>query len=143
MKKSFGLIFLAIINLLLFSCSNSGSSHETTNTSLGIGKFTKVELKSPLDQEMVTKGQKVFISKCIGCHQLDDKKLVGPGWKGVTSRFSPEWIMNFTSNTDVMLNQDSTAKALLIKYIVRMPQLNPSDEEVRAVYEFMRKNDGQ
>jgi pyruvate-formate lyase-activating enzyme len=67
---------------------------------------------------------------------------VGPGWKAVTSRHSAEWIMNFVTNTDEMLNKDPKAQAQLEICLVRMPNQNLSDEDARALYEFMRKNDG-
>lgn len=70
------------------------------------------------------------------------KKLVGPGWKEVTKRRKVEWIMNFVTNVDEMLNKDANAQAMLEVCLVRMPNQNVSDEEARSLYEFMRKNDG-
>jgi cytochrome c2 len=52
----------------------------------GEGKFTTVELGATLDQAMATKGEEVASVKCTSCHKITDEKLVGPGWKGVTSR---------------------------------------------------------
>jgi cytochrome c2 len=102
----------------------------------------KVDIPSTLDKTMATAGQKVFDVKCASCHKLTDEKLVGPGWKGVTGRHKPEWILNFVTNTDEMLQKDAKAQALLELCLVRMPNQNLSDEEARSVYEFMRKNDG-
>jgi cytochrome c551/c552 len=81
--------------------------------------------------------------KCSACHKLTEEKLVGPGWKGVTERFKPEWIMNFVTNTDAMLDKDPKAQAQLEICLVRMPNQNISDEDARNVYEFMRKNDSK
>jgi hypothetical protein len=67
---------------------------------------------------------------------------VGPGWKGVTERFKPEWIMNFVTNTDEMLNKDPKAQALLEICLVRMPNQNLTDNDARQLLEYMRKNDG-
>ena len=47
--------------------------------------------------------------KCSSCHKLTDEKLVGPGWKGVTERQKPEWIMNFITNPDPMIDKDPKA----------------------------------
>ena len=74
--------------------------------------------------------------------KLTDEKLVGPGWKDVTSRHTAEWIMNFSTNPDEMINKDPKAQAMLELCLVRMPNQNLSDEDARNVYEFMRKNDG-
>lgn len=108
----------------------------------GIGKFTHVEVSAALDKALAEAGNKVYDTKCMSCHRLTDEKLVGPGWKGVTSRHTPEWIMNFATNTDEMLANDPQAQALLEICLVRMPNQHLTDEEARQVYEFMRKNDG-
>ncbi len=108
----------------------------------GEGKFTKVDVGATLDATMAETGNNVYGVKCSGCHKLTDEKLVGPGWKGVTSRHSAEWIMNFITNTDVMLTKDPKAQAQLEICLVRMPNQNLSDEDARALYEFQRKNDG-
>lgn len=108
----------------------------------GEGKFTKVEVGATLDAAMAASGEKTYGVKCGSCHKLTDEKLVGPGWKGVTGRHTPEWIMNFVTNTDEMLNKDPKAQAQLEICLVRMPNQNLSDEEARSLYEFMRKNDG-
>ena len=89
------------------------------------------------------KGQQITEVKCTSCHKLSDERLVGPGWKGVTDRRTPEWIMNFVTNVDEMLEKDPNAQAMLEVCMVRMPNQNLSDDEARAVLEFMRHNDGK
>lgn len=108
----------------------------------GEGKFKSVDLGSSLNTAMAASGEKVYGVKCSGCHKLTDEKLVGPGWKGVTERNKPEWIMNFITNTDAMLDKDPKAQAQLEICLVRMPNQNLADEEARGLLEFMRKNDG-
>ncbi len=103
----------------------------------------KVELTHPLDQAWVTKGREVYDLKCAACHKLDDQRVVGPGWKGVTTRRQPEWIMNMVTNVDVMLATDETAQQLLEQCLTRMPNQNVTEEEARRVLEFMRSNDGE
>lgn len=114
-----------------------------TDPAKGIGKFQNVELTHPLDQKMVSAGEKVYNVKCASCHKLSEEKLVGPGWKGVTDRRQPEWIMNFVTNVDEMLDKDAEAQAMLEVCMVRMPNQNLNDEEARHILEFMRKNDGK
>ncbi|WP_298715131.1 cytochrome c [Chitinophaga sp.] len=109
----------------------------------GIGKFKDVQLTHPLDEAMVKKGQEVAEVKCTSCHKLTEEKLVGPGWKGVTDRRTPEWIMNFVTNVDEMLDKDPEAQAMLEVCMVRMPNQNLSDDDARAVLEYMRKIDGK
>ena len=93
----------------------------------GEGKFTKVDIGATLDAAMATSGEKVYGVKCSSCHKTTDEKLVGPGWKGVTTRRTPEWIMNFITNTDEMINKDPAAQAQLEICVVRMPNQSLSD----------------
>lgn len=108
----------------------------------GEGKFKEVQVNPTLDVAMATNGEKVYGVKCSSCHKLTSEKLVGPGWLGVTERHTAPWILNFSTNTDEMLNKDPKAQAQLEICLVRMPNQNLSDEDARALYEFMRKNDG-
>ncbi|MDZ4666713.1 MAG: cytochrome c [bacterium] len=114
----------------------------TADDSKGVGKFTSVELAPNLDQKLADAGKGVYDMKCGACHRLTEVKLVGPGWKGVTSRRKPEWIMNFSTNPEEMLSKDASAMAMLEECLVKMPNQNLSDEDARNVLEFMRSNDG-
>jgi len=107
----------------------------------GAGKFTRVELGATVDEKLAASGKSVYELKCSACHKLNSEKLVGPGWLGVTGRRKPEWIMNFVTNTDEMIDKDPHAQALLQECLVRMPNQHLSDEDARNVLEFMRKND--
>jgi cytochrome c551/c552 len=101
-----------------------------------------VALGATVDQTLATEGEKVAGVKCTSCHKPTDEKLVGPGWKGVTSRHKPEWIMNFITNPDPMINKDPKVQAMLELCLVRMPNQSLSDTEARNILEYMRKNDG-
>jgi mono/diheme cytochrome c family protein len=162
MKKLF--VLAAFIGFfLIYSCGNSqqskepaasgenasaeqSSSAENGNPSYdperGAGKFTNVDVPANLNTAMAAAGEKVYDVKCSGCHKLSNEKLVGPGWKEVTKRHKPEWIMNFITNTDEMITKDPKAQAQLEICMVRMPNQNLTDEDARSVFEFMRKNDG-
>lgn len=109
----------------------------------GIGSIKEVALTNPLDQTMIKGGKEVYEMKCSSCHKLDGTKVVGPGWKDVTKRRKPEWIMNFITNVDEMLNKDPEAMAMLEECLVRMPNQNLSEQDARNVLEYMRQNDGE
>jgi hypothetical protein len=109
----------------------------------GIGPHQNVELTHPLDSKMIAEGQGVYDLKCASCHKLTDEKLVGPGWKKVTDRRTPEWIMNFVTNTDEMIQKDTAAQNLLEVCLVKMPNQNLTESDARSVLELMRKNDGK
>jgi len=167
MKKLF--LFLSIATIVYACSSETKKNDESTNNGVidlwkedstekeappeneaqrklaearGIGKFTNVDVPEKLDLAMASDGNKVYDLKCSACHKLTDERVVGPGWKDVTKRRTPEWIMNFSVNTDEMIDKDPAAQAMLEICMVRMPNQSLSDEDARKVYEFMRKNDG-
>ncbi len=125
------------------SSSATAPTEQTSNDDKGIGNFKNVELTHPLDQAMVKSGTEIYNLKCSACHKLTGDKLVGPGWKGVTQRRKPEWIMNFATNAEEMLAKDPTAMALLEECLIRMPNQNLSEADARNILEFMRNNDGE
>lgn len=151
MQKKFLSVIVVCILLLIVRCSTNTQSDKTNQTAeqkdsaanKGIGKFKEVKLSHPLDEGMVVKGEGIFNAKCIACHKLTDEKLVGPGWKGVSNKRTPEWIMNFITNTNVMLDSDLVAQQLMVVCVARMPNQNLSDDEARQMLEFIRKNDGK
>lgn len=160
MKKLLVLSMVSFLIIAIASCGGGNNSEETTNESTetaaaetesgnpsydphrGEGKFTNVELGATIDPAKAELGEKVAQVKCTSCHKTTDEKLVGPGWAGVTQRRKPEWIMNFITNTDVMIDKDPEVQAQLELCLVRMPNQNLSDDDARNLLEFMRKNDG-
>ena len=108
----------------------------------GIGAIKKVVLKTPLEQERIGRGLAIFEMKCSACHRLTTERVVGPGWKDVTKRRQPEWVMNMITNVDVMLDKDPEAQKLFELCLVRMPNQNVSIGDARDILEFMRQNDG-
>ena len=113
-----------------------------TDPTKGIGAVKNVTLHSPLEQDRIGRGLAIYEMKCSACHKLDDKRFVGPGWKDVTKRRKPEWIMNMVTNVEVMLDKDPDAQLLLELCLTRMPNQNVSIGDARDILEFMRKNDG-
>ena len=152
------LFFLGLVSLFIYSCSsNSNESANTENTEQaesmveepevasdqGIGKFKDVVLSETIDPALVAKGAAITDVKCASCHKMTDEKLVGPGWKGVTKRRTPAWILNFITNVDEMLTKDPEAQAQLEICLVRMPNQNLSDDDAKHILEFMRDNDNK
>jgi cytochrome c551/c552 len=113
---------------------------ETHGTEIKEGE---IQVTTPLNTEWVTGGKSIYELKCQSCHRLTGDKLVGPGWKDVTKRRQPVWIMNMITNVEMMLEKDPEAQKLLEQCMVRMPNQNLSREEARTVLEFMRSNDGE
>ena len=154
MKKLF---IIGVLSLFIYACGGENKENATEATTeegaktadnsnydpkRGEGKFKDVKLEDKLDGAMAVNGEKISDLKCLSCHKLTDEKLVGPGWAGATSRHTPEWIMNFITNTDEMIDKDPKAQAMLEICMVRMPNQSLSDGDARDILEFMRKNDG-
>ena len=91
-----------------------------------------------VDNAMVEKGKTTYDVKCQACHSTGENRVVGPGWKGITTKREPAWIMNMILNVDVMLSEDPEAQKLLEQCLVRMPNQNLNKDEAREVLEFMR-----
>ncbi len=108
----------------------------------GIGKVENLSLNDPLNPEMVERGKRIYELKCAACHKLTDQRVVGPGWKNVTERRTPEWILNMITNVEVMLAEDPQAQRLLDECLTRMPNQDLSVGDARDVLEFMYANDG-
>lgn len=155
---------LSVLTLALFSCGGdkktdsipTATTTETTATTTeapaaagtneydpkrGLGPHENVDV-SKFDPAMAAAGKKIAEVKCTSCHKPTEEKLVGPGWKGVTQRQTPEWIMNFISNPDPMIDVDPELQKQLELCLVRMPNQGLADNEARELLEYMREIDG-
>ena len=119
------------------------ATQAATDNGLPDNAIKEVELTNPLDQAMIEEGRTISDMKCMSCHRLDETRIVGPGWKGITKNRAPEWIMNMITNVDMMLAEDEEAQKLLEECLVRMPNQNIKVSEARSILEYMRQNDGE
>lgn len=154
--KKYAVLLLGL-GMLLSACGGNSNQNSDANTKSsanaateaptsdgkGIGEIKSVALNNPLKADMVARGQAIYDMKCAACHKLDDMRVVGPGWKGITDKRKPEWIMNMITNVEVMLDKDPDAQALLEECLTRMPNQNVSIGDARDILEFMYSNDGK
>jgi hypothetical protein len=132
------------------SAEASSASAESESTSSGdydpkrgLGKYDESNVDvSKFDAAMAAEGKKIAEVKCTSCHKPTEEKLVGPGWKGVTTRQTPHWIMNFISNPDPMISVDPELQKQLEICLVRMPNQGLNETEARQILEYMREIDG-
>lgn len=153
--KLFTVSILATAIALIASCSGN----ETKNTSgtapesmvkkeavadngEGVGKFSNVTLAA-FDATLAASGKAVFESKCSACHKTTAQKIVGPGLKDVTKRRKPAWILNMITNPEEMTKKDPQAMKLLEEHLTQMTFQNVSDDEAKAILEYMREIDGE
>ncbi|HNE93747.1 MAG TPA: c-type cytochrome [Chitinophagaceae bacterium] len=162
MRKKSLMMLLLVMPLFYVACSggkteNNASTEptegpttttETADASSydpkrGEGKYDEKNVDvTKFDAALAGQGKKVAETKCLSCHKMTDEKLVGPGWKGVTQRRLPHWIMNFITNPDPMIDKDPEVQAQLELCLVRMPNQNLAENEAREILEYMRQNDG-
>lgn len=152
MNWTISLLFFLIITMV--ACISKTPTHKDPLDTQELTKNQKeehgteikpgdIQLTNPLNAQWIAEGKSIYDVKCQACHKLTEEKLVGPGWKGVTGRRKPEWIMNMITNVDMMLEQDPQAQKLLEECLVRMPNQNLNKDEARKVLEFQRSNDGE
>lgn len=99
--------------------------------------IAKVEL-GQINPKMVNEGKGLYTSKCVMCHDLDQKKI-GPSLRNVTKERKPEYIMNVIWNPVEMQKIDPISKGLLKKFNnVPMPDPNLTQAQIRSVLEYLR-----
>jgi cytochrome c len=137
MKKN-----IVIIVFLLFTASFPGigarfGGVNPQDNDKGIGPVKDVKL-GPVDKKMADEGKKIFISKCMLCHDLDQAKI-GPPLRNITKERTPEFVMNYLINTSQMQKEDPAVKALINKYMgVVMPSPDITQTQARQVLEYLR-----
>lgn len=103
----------------------------------GIGPLTtEVTLGTP-DHELEEKGEEIFETKCAACHKMDEK-YVGPPLGGIVAKVGPTFVMNMILNPEGMYAKHPDVKKLLGEYMTQMPNQQLSQEEARAVVEYLR-----
>jgi Cytochrome c len=103
-------------------------------------KEQDVQLNASINTRMVENGKTIYLNKCKICHYLSTAKLTGPGWKNITQRRTPAWIMNMILYPDLMVANDPEAKKQRQMFNIAMPAIGLSVDDARAVLEFMRSN---
>ncbi len=104
----------------------------------GIGPIKEVKL-GPIDDKLVARGEKLFTDKCTVCHLMDTKKI-GPPLRDVAKQQTPEFIMNMMLNTDGMEKKDAYVKKLISQYQTYMTILDLSNDDARALLEYLRSS---
>jgi mono/diheme cytochrome c family protein len=106
----------------------------------GIGPVKEEMKLTPVDANLYTKGEQIFVTKCVSCHKFNSR-LVGPPLKDVTKRRRPEWIMNQILNPLEMTQKDKVSKELFAQYLVQMTFQDVTQDDARAILEYLRAVD--
>jgi mono/diheme cytochrome c family protein len=99
---------------------------------------------SAQDDALMKRGKMLWTNRgCGACHGIG-KKNAGPDLAGVEQRRSKEWLSKWLKDTDVMLESDSTAKAMLAEWKgIRMPKQNLTDQDVDAILAYLRSEEAK
>lgn len=104
----------------------------------GLGPITEpVSLEEEIDGELAAQGEDIFQTKCESCHQMDSR-FVGPPLGNVLEARSAEFVMNFMLNPQEMIREHPVGQQLLQEYMTEMPYQNVSEEDARAILEYLR-----
>src|SRR4029079_11289174 len=92
---------------------------------------------APTDAVAV-RGKLAFESKCLACHTIAGGDKLGPDLYQVTKRRDDAWLTRWLKNPEQTLATDATAKQMLDKYKLPMPNQNLSDTEIREFVAYFR-----
>lgn len=119
------------------SGSGGGSEDIPFEMKHGYGPIKEVVEVGPLDTAMAKVGEKIFRSKCMTCHRLDER-YTGPPLRGVTSYRSPTFIMNQILDPAQNVAKHPDMQAYVAEYYTIMTNQNVTREDARALVEFLR-----
>lgn len=141
MKPAIPLTLIILLAVSIAACGGDATepaeSSASTPAALGVElPITEIEL-GPIDTALVARGQQVFETRCLPCHRMDER-YIGPPLGDIVGQRAPEHIMNMILAPEKMLMADSIAQQLLAEYSVPMTNQNLSQDQARAILEYLR-----
>jgi cytochrome c2 len=77
--------YLIVLSLLVFGCTLLSYSYASADAAKGEAIFNDIKA-----------------GNCKTCHDIGEKRKVGPGLKGDTTRHSREWLVKWITNPQVV-----------------------------------------
>jgi cytochrome c2 len=102
----------------------------------GIGPISAFE-PGPLDAALAEQGAEYFKLKCSACHKMEGR-YVGPALGTVVNDRTPAYLMNMMLNPAEMIEKHPEAKKKFAEFMTPMPDQNLSEDEARAILEYLR-----
>jgi mono/diheme cytochrome c family protein len=121
------------------SADASGSDASGQVTAADIGPVKSVDLGA-INQELVAQGEELFNTRCKTCHRFGER-YIGPDLTNTVSERDPVYIMNMILAPEEMLQKHPTAQQLMAEYGTMMTNQNLSEEQARAILEYLRTVD--
>jgi cytochrome c551/c552/predicted small secreted protein len=144
---------LLLAALFLAACgSDGGTGDDTDGSAAGAANaeagLTAVQLEhglgpiapfdpGPIDAALAERGADIFKMKCTSCHKMEGR-YVGPPLGDITETRSPAYVMNMILNPQEMITAHPTAKKVFAEYLTPMPNQSLSEDDARAVLEYLR-----
>lgn len=144
------LLSYVLLPLLVFSLSACGGSGDGASdgqsadasgqvTAADIGPVESVDLGA-INQELVAQGEELFNTRCKTCHRMGER-YIGPDLTNTVSERDPVYIMNMILAPEEMLQKHHISKELLAEYGTMMTNQNLSEDQARAILEYLRTVD--
>lgn len=89
----------------------------------------------------IEEGEKLYQANCTACHQIDNK-LIGPALRGVSDKYSEEWLIKWIKNSAEMIaSGDPDAIAIYEEYNKSPMTAFPyfSDDDVRNILAYIEE----
>lgn len=83
-------------------------------------------------------GKLAFENKCLACHSIGGGDRLGPDLLGTTKRHDEAWLSRWLKDPEGMMKTDATAKAMLEKWKVPMPNQGLDDAEIKQYLAYFR-----
>jgi mono/diheme cytochrome c family protein len=85
-------------------------------------------------------GEKIFYSKCAGCHSIGGGDRAGPDLMGVTEKRDVEWLIRVIVEPDKLTaEEDPVQMELIAKYGLQMPNLGVTRDEAIEIIKYLNQ----
>jgi len=98
-------------------------------------------ISASVSAQNVEEGEKLYKANCTACHQIDNK-LIGPALRGVSDKYSEEWLIKWIKNSAEMIAAgDPDAIAIWEEYNKSPMTAFPyfSDDDVKNILAYIEQ----
>ena len=98
-------------------------------------------VSATVSAQNVEEGEKLYKANCTACHQIDNK-LIGPALRGVSDKYSEEWLIKWIKNSAEMIaSGDPDAIAIWEEYNKSPMTAFPyfSDDDVKNILAYIEQ----
>ena len=130
-------VFFILLFIVIAGCGYGGEDLSEWEEEHGFGPITEPVQIGELDVHLASEGLNLFLSLCSDCHAVEGQ-IIGPALRPSVDRRSPEFLMNYIINPAENRERHPVGHELAEHYPAHMIDLSITEEEARALYEFLR-----